>query len=197
VLLAQDFLDAMLHALWNGGLLEGTTMIGGITAQVSAKLQPFVRPTPDASACEIDGVRCDLTLELGQLEVALPDFQQSFAIDARAGARVVVDGTTISLVLQQTPDVVVWETSTVPNGRLTPDAIHELVVNVVWPQLFGAIGDKLHLTLPIPDLAALGLTSLSPSLANAQLQLDVRPRAAVTPGFLGLGASLELSTPKP
>src|SRR4029077_5116426 len=117
LMLSQDFLNAMLHSLWNSGLLEGTTMFSGLTATVSAKLAPFARPTPDSSACTIDGVRCDLVVQLGQVEVTLPDFEQSFAISASAGARVVVAGTTVSLEIQQVPDLVVWETSAVP-GRL-------------------------------------------------------------------------------
>ena len=196
LLLSQDFLNAMLHALWNAGLLEGNVTLGGLSAAVSAKLQPFVIPTPDASPCQIDGIRCDVVLELGQLEVQLPDFSQSFAIDATAGARVVVDGATVSFVISQTPELTVWETSAVP-GRLSAGAVQDIVATLVWPQLFGAIGDKLHITLPIPDLAALGLDSLSPNLANAQLQLAVRPQAAVTTGYLGLGADLELQTPHP
>jgi hypothetical protein len=196
LLLSHDFLNALLHALWNGGLLEGTTTVGGTTANVSAKLQPVVIPLPDDVACEIDGVRCDVLLELGQVEVELPDFAQRFAIDARAGARVVVDGTTVSLVIQDAPDVTVWEISEVP-GRLSTEALRELVVNAVWPTLFGAIGDQLHITLPLPDLAALGLSQLSPNLANAKLELAVRPHAAVSDGFLGLGADLQLATPHP
>jgi hypothetical protein len=196
VLLSQDFLNALLHSLWNSGLLEGQTTVGGLTAMVSAKLAPVAIPVPDASPCAIDGVRCDLVLQLGQVELTLPDFQQSFAINASAGARVVVSGTTISFVIEQAPTLVVWETSAVP-GRLSPDAVTEIVANVVWPQLFGAIGDKLHVTLPIPDLAALGLDALSPKLANAQLQLDVHDQAAITAGFIGLGADLSLSAPHP
>ena len=197
VLLSQDFLNGLLHALWNSGLLEGSAMFGGLQANVSAKLSPFVVPTPDTSSCEIDGVRCDVVVQLGQLEVALPDFSQSFAINATAGGRVEVNGTTVSIVIQQTPTLVVWETSAMPGGRLTPDAIKDVVANVVWPQLFGAIGNDLHITLPIPDLAALGLDALSPNLANAQLQLDVGQQAAVTDGYVGLGANLELATPPP
>jgi len=195
LLLSQDFLNAMLHSLWNSGLLEGTATFGGLTANVSAKLQPFVIPIPDSSSCEIDGARCDVLLQLGQLEVQLPDFDQTFAIDATAGARVEVDGTTVSLVVEQTPQLVVWQTGT--PGRLSNDAVSDIVTTVVWPQLFGAIGDKLHITLPIPDLAALGLDSLSPDLMNAQLELGVRQQAAVTAGYLGLGADLELQTPHP
>ena len=198
LLLSQDFLNAMLHSLWNSGLLDGSASFGGINAQVAVKLQPFVRPTPDDVSCDVDGVRCDLLVELGQVEITLPDFEQSFAIHATAGARVVVDNatTTVSMSIQQTPTLVVWETSAVP-GRLSPDAIKDVVANVVWPQLFGALEDKLKITLPIPDLAALGLSTLSPNLANAQLQLDARDHTAVTAGYLGLGANLELTTPHP
>jgi len=196
VLLSQDFLNALLHSLWNSGLLEGSATLGGISANVSAKLQPFVAPIPDAVACDINGVRCDVILELGQLEIALPDFSQTFVINATAGARVVVDGTTISIVIEATPTLVVWETSATP-GLLTPAAVSDIVTTAVWPELFGAIGDKLHITLPVPDLAALGLDSLSPKLANAQLQLDVSQSAVVTAGYIGLGADLELQTPHP
>ncbi|HEV7556760.1 MAG TPA: hypothetical protein VGO00_14945, partial [Kofleriaceae bacterium] len=194
LLLSEDFLNATLHALWSSGILEGTVSVSGLSALVSAKLQPVVVPTPDASTCEIDGVRCDLVVQIGQLEIQLPDFSQTFVIDATAGARVVVDGTTVSLSVQQTPTVVVWETSAVP-GTLSDDAIRDIITKVVWPKLFGAIGDKLHITLPIPDLAALGLDALSPNLANAQLQLEIHPHAAITAGYLGLGADVELQTP--
>jgi len=186
----------MLHTLWNGGLLDGSATFGGLNVVVTERMQPIVRPVPDGVACDLDGVRCDVLVEIGQLEIEVPDFQQTFAIHATAGARVIVDGTTISLSIQDTPVVTVWEISAVP-GRLTPDAIHDVVVNVVWPQLFGALADKLHITLPLPDLAALGLDSLGPNLANAQLQLDVRPHTAVTTDFLGLGADLQLATPHP
>jgi hypothetical protein len=194
--LSHDFLNALLHALWDAGLLEGSATFGGQSAVVSAKLPPVVIPTPDGTACEVDGARCDVLNQLGQIEVQLPDFEQTFAIEATAGARVVVDGDTISLAIQETPELVVWETSAVP-GLLGPDGVRELVANVVWPQLFGALEDQLHITLPIPDLAALGLDDLSPRLANAQLQLAVRPRASAISGYLGLGADLELQTPHP
>jgi hypothetical protein len=133
-------------------------------------------------------------VQIGQLEISLPDFAQSFGVNISAGARVVVSGTTVSLVLQQEPTVTVWA---ITPGLLTADAIHELITSVVWQQVFGAIGDKLHITLPIPDLAALGLDQLSPKLANAQLQLVVNPGTATTAGYLGLGADVSLQTPHP
>jgi hypothetical protein len=192
----QQFLGSLLHALWNAGLLEGTAKFGGISAGVSAKLAPVVRPVPPSSSCTIDGARCDVLLQLGQVEIQLVDFEQSFGVSATAGARVVVNNNTISLKIQMTPELRVWETST-EHGILTPIAIRDLIANVVWPELFGTIGDNLSITLPIPDLADLGLDQLAPGLANAKLDLTMRQRPAVTPAYLGLGADLELSTPPP
>lgn len=194
--LKQDFLNALLHALWNAGLLEGTATFGGLSATVSAKLAPMVRPAPPDTSCKIEGERCDLILQLGQLEVGLGDFEQSFGVNAAAGARVVVDGNTVSLKIAMTPELRVWETSA-KDGILTPVAVRDLIANVVWPELFGAIGDNLSITLPIPDLMELGLGDLAPGLMNAQLELLMKQRPSVSAGYLGLGADLELETPPP
>jgi hypothetical protein len=194
--LRGELLNGLLHTLWNAGLLEGTASFGGLTARVSGKLPPVVRPTPASSACAINDVRCDVILELGQLEVTLPDFEQSFAINATAGARILVDGTVVSIAVEMTPELRVWETSAVP-GRLSPEAIRDIVTRVVWPNLFGAISDKLSITLPLPDLASLGLGTIAPGLADAKLVLEMRQRPDVTPGYITLGAELALSTPPP
>jgi hypothetical protein len=190
----QDFLNALLHAVWNAGLLEGKIMAAGLAANVSAKLPPVVRPTPASSVCKVDGERCDVQLQLGQVQVDL--LGQGFAIHASAGARIQVDGGTVSLKIQQVPDIQVWETSAIP-GSLTPDTVKTLITSLVWPMLFGAIGDNLKFQLPLPDLAALGLADLSPNLASAQLELQMRQRPSVTAGRLILGADLTLTTPPP
>jgi hypothetical protein len=192
----QELLNTLLHSLWNSGLLEGNATFGGLSAGISAKLPPVIKPTPIESPCTIDGVRCDITLQLGQLEVALPDFEQTFGVSATAGARVKVDGSTVSLVIQMTPELHVWETSAVP-GTLSTDAVRDVIANLVWPMLFETIGDKLTISLPLPDLAELGLDQLAPGLANAQLVVQMKQQPDVSPGFLSLGADIELSTPPP
>lgn len=192
-----DLMNALLHSLWNSGLLEGTAMVGGFTAGVSAKLAPVIRATPPSSSCRIDDAPCDVTLQLGQLEVALAEFGQTFAVNAQAGARIVVDGATVSLVIQEVPEIVAWEIANDGEGRLTPEAVSDLIKNVVWPELFGAIGSNLSITLPLPDLATLGLNDIAPTLAGAALELAVRPQAAVATGFVGLGADLRLATAPP
>jgi hypothetical protein len=192
-----DFLNALLHALWNAGLLDGKLTSGNLSASVSARLPPLVRPTPASSACKIDGERCDVQLQLGQVEIQLMGFDQSFAVNASAGARIQVAGNTVSLAIQMTPDVTAWETSAIPGGTLSPDLVSSLISTTVWPQLFGAIGSKLTFQLPLPDLATLGLGDLAPALANAQLSLQAGPRPTVTPSELVLGADLVLATPAP
>jgi hypothetical protein len=196
VMLRHDFLNALLHALWNAGLLEGQLTLGGLTATVSAKLAPVIRETPPSSPCKLDGDRCDVLLQLGQVEVALPAFNQSFAINASAGARIEVNGGTVTLLIEKVPELRVWETSAVP-GTFSADNVRNLVATLVWPQLFGAIGDHLMIQLPLPDLAGLGLGDLAPGLASAQLQLQMRQRPSFTAGQIILGADLALSTPPP
>ena len=192
--LRQDFLNALLHALWNAGILDGDLSASGLAATVTTRLPPVIRPTPASSPCEINGVRCDVELQLGQVEVQLPAFEQSFAINASAGARIAVDGSKVTLVIQDVPELRVWETSTKP-GRLTADAVRELVASFVWPKLFGAIGNNLTIALPLPDLMALGIGDLAPGLAGAQLVLEMRQRPSVTGGRIILGADLSLTAP--
>ncbi|MCW5806523.1 MAG: hypothetical protein KIT31_29430 [Deltaproteobacteria bacterium] len=193
----HDLLNALLHALWNGGLLDGAASFGGLSAGVAAKLPPVVVPTPPESSCKIDGERCDILLQLGQLEVSLADFEQSFGVSAVAGARIVIRGNTVSFKIQTVPQLRVWEITTVEGGRLTSEAIRDVIATVVWPRLFGAIGENLSITLPIPDLAALGLGDLAPGLMDANLELVMRQRPSVANGYLGLGADLQLATPPP
>jgi hypothetical protein len=187
-----DFLNALLHALWNAGLLEGTVMAGGLPAMVSAKLPPIIRPTPASSPCKIDGERCDVQLQLGQVEAKL--LGQAFGLNASAGARIEVNGSTVSLKIQMTPDLKVWTTAP---GSLTPETVTTLISTLIWPMLFGAIGDNLKIQLPLPDLATLGLADLAPGLADAQLLLQMRQRPTFSAGRLVLGADLTLATPPP
>ena len=191
-----DFVNALLHALWNRGLLEGTAMPGGFNTTVSAKLPPVVRATPAASACRIDGLPCDITLQLGQLEVQLADFGQTFAVNASAGARIVVDGTAVSIRIEGVPTLMVWEIADDGQGRLSPEAVSDIIKNVVWPDLAGPLGDNLSFSLPpLPDLSTLGLDDIAPGLVDAELELVVDPRAKIEAGHAGLGANIRLMTP--
>jgi hypothetical protein len=192
----QDLLNALLHALWNAGMLDGQLADGALGARISARLPPVVRATPATSACAIDGQRCDVVIQLGQIDLELADFHQTFGVSAQAGARIAVTGGNVSLAIQGEPELRVWETSTTP-GTFSADAVRDLIAKVIWPRLFGTLGDKLTIALPLPDLASLGLGDVAPGLANAQLSLETRQRPSVTGGEVVLGADLILATPPP
>ena len=191
-----DLFNALLHSLWDAGLLEGQGSFGGLSAEFSAKLPPVVRPTPQETICTIEGERCDVTLQLGQVEVTLPDTRQTFAVSASAGARIAIDGATVSILVQPVPAVRVWEISEEP-GTLPPELVEDLIADVAWPVLFGAIGENLTVALPLPDLAELGLADLAPGLATASLELVTRRPPTVSGGALVLDADIALETPPP
>lgn len=192
-----DFLNAVLHALWNAGLLEGQLTTNGLAAKVSAALPPIARPVPASSACKIDGERCDIQVQLGQLAIELPDVGQSFGINASAGARIKVSGSTVSLAIEKVPELRVWDTSAKPGGPLTPGGVSLLITQFIWPRLFGAIGDNLAFQLPLPDLTSLGLGDLAPGLAGARIALQAGARPSVTGSQIVLSADLVLATPAP
>ena len=196
VVLSEDFLNAMLHSLWNSGLLDGSASFGGLTAAVSAKLPPVAIPTPDGSDCASTACAATCCSSSARSTSSFPTStrrSRSRRPQVRASSSTARRCRSRSSRRRRSS---CWETSEVP-GRLSTAAVHDIISTVVWPQLFGAIGNNLHITLPIPDLAALGLSSLSPNLANAQLTLAVRQHASIDAGYLSLGADLELQTPHP
>jgi hypothetical protein len=189
----QDFINALLHSLWNSGLLDGTVMLGSIGATVSAGLPPVVTAAPLNTTCRVNGVRCDVILQIGQLEVEA--FGQRFGIHATAGAVVSVSNDAVSLAIQETPSVIVWDAGA--PGLITTDLVRDLVIISVWPELFGAIGADLSIPLPLPNLADVGLADIAPALADATLDLVTRQRLNVASGYLGIGVDLELEAPQP
>lgn len=191
----QDFLNALLHALWNTGLIDGTAVIGELDAEVRAQLPPVVRDVPLVSTCTIEGERCDVILQLGQLEIDLVEFEQRFVVSASAGARILVVDGQVSVVVQETPEILVWETTNAPPGSLTPEAVEEVILRLVWPDLVTAITENLRFQLPLPNLTDLGLDVVAPDLAGVPVTLVTRQRPTVAAGYLGLSADIELAAP--
>ena len=191
----QDFVNALLHALWNGGLLDGELQAGGAVAKVHAMLPPVVRAAPIDTACRVGADRCDVLLQVGQLEVEA--FEQRYGIHATVGAVVRVAGGRVSLAIQETPEFVVWGMSPEPSTVFTPAFVTQILKTTVWPALGSAIGDDLGFPLPLPKLADLGVGELAPGLADATLELFLRRRLSVDSGYLGMAADLELWTAPP
>lgn len=193
--LRQDFVNALLHTLWSHGMLDGDLQAGGAAAKVRAVLPPVIRAAPIDTACRVGADRCDVVLQIGQLEVDA--FEQRYGIHATVGAVVRVADGRVSLALQETPDFVVWNLSPVPSTVFTPAFVGQVLTTTVWPALGGAIGTDLGFPLPLPNLADLGLGELAPSLAQSSLELLMRRRLSVASGYLGMAADLELWTAPP
>lgn len=190
-----DFVNALLHALWDDGLLEGQLDVLGTPALVSAKLPPIVRDTPMDLSCDVAGERCDLVLQIGQLEVEFPDMEQRFVIDVTVGAKIDIGASEISLALQETPDVHVWlDTPKTDGPGFTPDALQTVFVNVLWPSISDAIAGNLSVALPVPSIADLGLADVAPDLQNATLGITVQ-QVGVDSGYLHLDGDLTLEAP--
>jgi hypothetical protein len=194
----MDLVNALLHALWNDGLLEAEVDVIGTPALVSARLPPIVRDTPLELACYVGEERCDLILQIGQLEVEFPEDEQRFGVQMTVGARIHVGENEIALTLQEAPTLHVWEDTPITDepGAYTPDFIEDLFANIVWPALAEGIANNLSIALPVPSLADLGLADSAPALASSTLQVTVQ-QAGVESGYLRLAADLTLEAPQP
>lgn len=192
----MDLVNALLHALWNDGLLDGELDFAGNAVVVGARLPPIVRDTPLDLTCTVGDERCDVVLQIGQLEVEFPDQEQRFGLQLTVGAVILVGENEIALTLQEEPVVHAWEESPPSEGGLAPETIENLFAQVVWPSLADGIEGNLSIALPVPALADLGLADAAPALENATLGIGVR-QAGVESGYLRLAADLTLEAPQP
>lgn len=192
-----DFVNALLHAMWNDGLLDGELDLAGTTVHLGGTLPPMVRATPMDQSCYVDGQRCDVVLQIGGLDVTFPEIEQHFTMNATVGARIDIGTDEIALRLQDTPEVRVWEVSDMAGepGSFTAESLHTLITQVIWPGLADELGN-LSIALPVPNLSDIGLTAAAPALQDATLGLSVE-QAGVESGYLRLAADLELEDPQP
>ncbi|MFW6051065.1 MAG: hypothetical protein ACODAU_07815 [Myxococcota bacterium] len=183
-----DLINALLHGLWNAGLLRfsGDDLVQGAIVNVDGQLPPVVRPAYPEEPF-------DLVAELGQLQVEVDLGAESgtFGVSARAGATVeLVDGA-LAVVIQTNPDVTVWSLGEEPTGPLlTVNTLESLIASSVWPSLFESIGGGITLEIPLPNLADLGLEGV-----EGELLLVQRHPVDGRGGYLRLDADLVLGGP--
>lgn len=176
--LSVGFLNALLHVLWNAGLLdldltpllpEGVS--GFVTeARLDAKLPPMTRP-PRVEETN------DLILTLGQVEIVamLDSGPARFGVQIGAGIDLELRDNRLALTIADEPVVRVWAIELAEDESIvTPEVVNALL-NDLWPDLRSSIGDSLSLELPIPPLD--GLAGIAPGLATFQLTLgETDPR---------------------
>jgi hypothetical protein len=190
------FLNALLHALWNSGLLEvdatpllPESVMGLVSeAQLLGRLPPVLRPARE-------GEEHDLVLSVGQLELELLFMGETvrYAVSLEAGVDVNLEDNHLSVDVAEEPTVTVWTLQPPSNPRLlTPDTVRTLLLDL-WPDLRDGVAGSLAFDLPIPSLGDLG--GVAPDLAGLELSLGLNERMRQRRGVLILDASLTGTLP--
>lgn len=185
--------NSLLHALWQAGLLEADVTnvvpVNVDAAAISARLPPVVRPP-------LEGEPHDLVLELGQLEVETEILgrRDRYGVSVAAGLDFGLDQGALSVSLSTTPTIRTWLVSASEETPfLTPQALHDLITNDVWPQFTAAFAGGLSINLPAPDLSGLG--AVAAPLGGLTLEYkELRP-LAVRDGWVILDATMEGTLP--
>lgn len=187
--LQQVFLNGLLHGLWDAGMLElDVTEQVPITAQkvtISAKIQPVLRPP-------LEGQDATLVLQLGQLELEVELLGRSdrYGVNIETGAVFDLVDSDLSVTFSNEPDVVTWVISSSDDAALlTPDALKQLILTNVYPQLLAALSDGLSFALPAPDVSGIG--SVSPALASFSLTFGLAHPIVLREGWVVVDATLD------
>lgn len=200
VAIRQDFINGVLHALWNAGLMNGSISVKDFTDAVPLdidvalrpKLPPIVRMAPYNTSCRVDGERCDAVVQIGQFELDGGLIKMTANIEA--GARIMIRDGEVSLKVADAPNITLW----LPDGRTDGiiDMVREPLIDGVWPMIRDLLGeDGLAIPLPIPSPEELGLADIAPGLANASIAIRTFGRIDVATGYLGLAADVEIAVP--
>jgi hypothetical protein len=189
----QDVVNALLHSLWNAGLLDVEVNVGGIAAVVTPRLPPVMKMAPMSTTCAIDGVRCDAIVQLGQVEVSALGAVSAVSLEAGVGLDF-RDGA-ISLKLQQDPAITLWEVQRSTTSALLNGFLLSFLQSDILPALTSLVGEELTIALPLPDPTSLGLEEIAPALADATLEVSALGRIDAASGYLGLGADVSFVVP--
>jgi hypothetical protein len=176
--LSIGFLNALLHVLWNAGLLDldlTPLLPEGVSgfvseARLDAKLPPMTRPP------RVDETH-DLVLTLGQVELVamLSSGPARFGVQIGAGIDIQLADNRLALTIAEEPVLRVWAIELAEDESIVTPEVVTALINDLWPDLRSSIGDSLSLELPIPPLD--GLAGVAPDLATFQLTLgETDPR---------------------
>ncbi len=184
-------LNGLLHALWDGGLLEvdATALLPSSissivsSAMISGRMSPVIREGALGEAH-------DLILSVGQLELdaVYMGSPARYGMTLEAGIDVDVVDNRLSLTIAEEPFIRVWAMDLASERALSSDALRGLLLTMLWPSLRESLADGLSLELPIPAPDA--LTSLAPSLAGLTLSISMTERIGLRDDTLVVEGSL-------
>lgn len=185
--------NALLHTLWDAGLLEVDVTeqvpVNVDRAELSAKLPPVIRPP-------LDGEPHDLVIELGQIEIEteLLGRVDRYGVNISTGIDFGIDQGAISLQIGDMPRIRTWLISSSEDQPfLSADALADLIEGQVWPEFTAAFAGGLSLPLPAPDLSSLG--NVAAPLANLTLEFRQVLPLGLRDGWLVIDASMEGTLP--
>jgi hypothetical protein len=191
VAVQSALVNGLLHALWNGGLLDlDVSVLGGEdiaklvkNGRLRGRMAPVVRP-PHASEAY------DLVFSLGQLELEgeILGTETTYGIEIEAGVNVDVQANTITIDVQEVPNVRAWIIASESARPLVNGEVLEgILIDTVWPALRTTLTDGLAIGLPLP---AVDLSAVAPGLGQADLELSLTEAPALEDGALLLRGDL-------
>lgn len=185
--------NALLHALWDAGLLEAdvtdSVPVNVDRADLSAKLPPVVRPP-------LLGEPHDFVIELGQVEIETEILGRTdrYGINISTGVDFALQNGALEVTIGSTPQIRTWLISSSEDEPfLSPEALRDLIEGRVWPEFTAALSGGLSLPLPTPDLSGLG--AVAAPLANLVLEFKQVLPVAVRDGWIVIDATMEGTLP--
>lgn len=189
-------LNGLLHALWDGGMLEidATTLLPESVRGIVSEAQLHGGMTPVIRAAR-SGEDHDLVLSVGQLELdaVYTGDPVHYGMTLEAGIDIDIVDNRLSLTLADEPFIRVWALDAASERALTPETLRTLLLTMLWPSLSETLADGLALELPIP--APDSLTSLSPSLSGLSLALSMTDRIGLRDETLVVEGALRGTLP--
>lgn len=185
--------NALLHALWDAGLLEADVTeqvpVNVDSAFLSAKLPPVVRPP-------LEGEPYDFVIELGQVEIETEILGRTdrYGVSIRTGVSFGLDQGALAVEIGDMPEIETWLIASGEDAPfLSADALKGLIETQVWPEFTAAFAGGLSIDLPAPDLSSLAM--VSPNLADLVIQFEQTLPLAVRAGWIIIDANLTGTLP--
>ncbi len=195
------FINGLLHAVWNGGLLDldVTDILPDAISFLVDSVQVKGYLAPQLRASRPGESDYALLITLGQLEVLLGKSGNIDTIGAyiTVGANLTVEENAIKVDLQPEPSLDFWliDYEGVEPIFANPADLESLILTVVWPQVAGDLAANLAIELPRLGLDALG--DIAPSLSTFELSVVLDRPVLLREGYLIIDGGLDggLATP--
>ena len=181
--------NGILSILWDAGILDldvsDAVPIMVDRADLAARLPPVIRPA-------LNGEPNDLVIELGQLELSteLLGKNDVYGIYISTGIDITLDGAGLSVTVADTPTIETWIISSSDETALLGTVqLEGLIRSQLWPEIQAVLADGISVPIPAFDLGS--LSSVSPDLAGATLEIKGGRETSTRTGYTMVDGVLE------